>query len=869
MSDDEIKKEIKKEIDAIKLEQFKKDLVEIKKKVAKYLSKPELEKLYYSKKTGQELKGTALLNSFLGAERKYLAQKIESVKKQTESIKKSTENSRKISDEENKLQKQIIKDIKIEQNNRKKQSIALTHNSLVKKPVKKTYDDASWLSNTFKNTPSNRNLTVGNRPLIQNNKTTPFLNNLMGMINSTQPNLLGSFANTPANSARPQTPSKSNLLLTPNLVNYTTLSLGLGNPQQYYHQLGNIGTNIIGTGQSYNIPTQKQAGKNNILAQSLKTHNTKKTNNIKTLVSWLLNNNVGQDTIDNLMYDANGRLLPLNDIENILKQEKLNVIALQNVGKPVTQSYEDMSITDKILYNKAKNRKIRLNKYGQDLAIKDPTTFDNITSGRTDDEILNTLEAMYDADKLQLQIAKNAEEARKKAETAQRKADIDQRKQDALARKNQKEQERFLKQQQRLLEQEQKERRLFYKSLMSVPKPINLSKTASAVGYGGLGLLGGGLGGLLGLAPQLAMQATGGIFSGAGNLLGKAGVAIGAGLGLKGLCGGNKGLQNVPTKAQSKAGGVLSKIGGVLGGFGLGTSKYGKMLKPLTKYGAMAGAGIFKKIGQAGVGLTRGVGGIFGKIPGLGRLTRRIPLVHAILSAGAIVKGIYDAWNTTDNTMDFLKESAWNTGGNLISMATLGMIDADDAKTFGKNMADKVQNSQLYKEYKNKAENGIKDTWLYKGYNYMFGDENPNVKILEKAKERYKTNNPEYEDNWWNSTWAGNFIKINSDSFKRDMPTESLPEYFWNNRNALRSKNNLLIPSWVKDARGQMTDNFKNMTFGGDSFNMGSTSSIQNKNTTTNNNSVVNVFNEPQQNKTTAVMALGGAVPFMGMVLYQ
>lgn len=844
MADDET---LDDKINKIFADKFRKELSDTEKRLAKLIpDKKTFKSLYTSDKTGRRVGGTALLNKLLKEEKTLLSLRIDSVKKKTENLKK-------VADAENKLQKEIIKDIKIEQNNRKKQTFI--NNALQKDSIKRNYKASAWLSNVFKNIPINRNLQAGQRPPIQNNKNTPFITDMLG-INTPQMNMMGKLANKPINSN-----------------DALQFAINSGNGGINFNALANVPlskfTNIAGVHQGkfinksttgiHTVPTQKQSGKNNILTQSLKTHNTKKTNDIKSLVSWLLNNNVKQDTIDNLMYDQNGKLLPLVDMENILKQEKLNVIALQNLGKPVSQSYEDMSIKDKILYNKDKNRKILLNKYGQGIAKKDPDLFDSITSSGDDKQILNVLENMYNAEKAQIQMAKDAEKARKDAEKAQRKADIEERRNKALEQKNLREQQKLLKQQQRLLEQEQKERKKFFKDLMSAPKPFNISRTASSFGYGGLGLAGAGAGGLLGGVGGLIPSLLTGAVGGATSLLGGGASLLGAGLGIKGL---------------SKVGGFLSKGGAnTLKDAG----KYTRFSKTGGKLGARIGAGATKLGGKASIGLARGVGGLFGKIPGIGMFTKIVPGLNTILAAGAIGYGIYDAWNSTNNTMDFLKESAWNTGGNLISMATMGIIDADEAKAFGKDMAGKVQNSQMYKDAKERAEKYIKGSRPYKTF---FSDDDPNIRILENARKRYEKDNPKGSvESWndsffgnfikvskdkpgsyeksWNNSWLGNFIKLSEDIPKK-ISKESLPDYFWNNRTALKSKNNLLIPSWVKDTRGQLTDNFKNMKLGGDLFNMGSTNSVRNSNTTTNNNSVVNVYNEPQQNKTTPVMAFGG-----------
>lgn len=354
-------------------------------------------------------------------------------------------------------------------------------------------------------------------------------------------------------------------------------------------------------------------------------------------------------------------------------------------------------------------------------------------------------------------------------------------------------------------------------------------KGLSIVGMGtaGLGLLGGGLGGLLGGIPSLALDAVGGLVGGVGSALGGVGTAIGAGLGLKGIFGGNKRLQTVPTRRQSRIGSVLGGVGGLFGGIGKGTSKVGKFMRPLAKVGAIGGAGLSKLGGKGIMGFAGKLGRGFGKVPGLGMITKFIPGLNTAIALGSVGYGVYDAWNNTDNTKDFLKEASWNTGSNLLSAATLGMIEPDKIKEVGKSIAGKIENSDIYKNTTKRINDNIKDSRPYKS-----------------VKSGIDGVNSTYNDYFGNS-----------DNKKTYDETIKNYEKGTNGKYNLNAK----VPKWMGDSRGQLTNGIKPVVREGDLFNMGSTRTESNNTNVNNNNSVVNFYNEPAQNKMTPVMAFGGS----------
>lgn len=526
--------------------------------------------------------------------------------------------------------------------------------------------------------------------------------------------------------------------------------------------------------------------------------------------------------------------------------QKLKDIYERITNKRASQaqaSNTPLSMQEQLAKNNADDRKKRLMKYGKGVENNlGSAGFAQLTAGKSENEILDILERMYNADQQSLLLQKQQkaqQDAQDKEQREQEKLDKAQRIQDnkdqRILNANEKKKERERKEKEA---QAKKDRAEFNKLLKNV---VSSKGTRSGQGKGGLGLLG-----LLGAIPGLLTMGVPSLLGGIGSI----GSAIGGIAGGIGALIGGKGIKSAynvmttpkqknPNSPASNAKRIASK-----GIKGIGTRV------------ALGGAGVLKIMGKFG-GSVLNKNPLFKLVPGLGQ----------VLGAYAVGKGIYNAWNETDSWTGFGKEALWNTGSELANMVTLGQIGSDNIEKFAKGAFDTVANmpgvasgaDTAMNVGRNLANRGLKNMF---GTDFGLGGSNASslTEVFEKsygnARGFYRN---QLEDKYQSTgNYNGKRYEFLKELNSKKFTNEALMNAF-RKRSTFGSEYNLNIPAWASNMRGETVKKMKNLSFGAESFNLGTSTQMASTNNVSTTNNTTNIYTPPAESLITMAVRYGGS----------
>jgi hypothetical protein len=202
-------------------------------------------------------------------------------------------------------------------------------------------------------------------------------------------------------------------------------------------------------------------------------------------------------------------------------------------------------------------------------------------------------------------------------------------------------------------------------------------------------------------------------------------------------------------------------------------------------------------------------------------------------------------------------EALWNTGSELANMVTLGQIGSDNIEKFAKGAFDTVANIPGVKSGadtamnvgRNLASRGLKNMF---GSDFGLGGSNANslTEMFETSYGNAKGFYRKQLENTYKSTenYNGKRYEFMKELNSKKFTNEALMNAF-RKRSTFGSEYNLNIPAWATNMRGESVKKMKDLSFGAESFNLGTSTQMASSNTVSTTNNVTNIYNEPAVNK--------------------